>query len=616
MDRGKVRRAPARRVSRRRFIAGASALAAGAAGYLAAGCGDGTARRPAPGSPAPSQPVAPVGSRGGVLRAYTFDAMVPDTLDPHLTLMGPVADVHSAIFSKLYKYDDEVAGTISADLANGMPEQPDEQTYVVHLRDGVRFHDAPQFHGRFPHITGRNLEAADVVYSIQRQMSRNSPRADRFFRQHNWSVIDDISARDRATIIIKLKRPVAPFLGFLAGRHACIIPHEAVDAASDELNDPAAMIGTGPFILESFEPRNVVKLARNPQWFARDDDPHGVGSGRPFLDAYHAFYSPQEDTFQRVWFERLAVDATSFLDPAVLDHEHKTNLADIQLEETDAGGILSSRFLLDRAPFKDDRARRAVHLAVDRRALAAIMFPPMDGRPSARLSGAVAPVASAWAMAEEDLLARPGYRSEDELRQGDVRDAKALWQAAFGDAPPELKIFFSGVPRTIPERAVGLIVRQLSETLGVSASTVVDESGYAVVASALGRNIDGATEGVVQFTFGFEDGGVDLDDWLYGQFHSGQPMNTYRLQDSTLDTMLERTRGEFDAEARREQGIDIQDYLIGKVNARLDYCAPVARRLAWGYVRNPHHAIWYGSDYRIADTWLDASHPAWGRRPA
>jgi peptide/nickel transport system substrate-binding protein len=552
-----------------------------------------------------------------VLRTYNFDAMVQDTLDPHLTMMGPVANVHSAIFSKLYKYEDEVAGTLSADLADGMPEQPDELTYVIKLRDAVRFHDAAHFRYLYPHVSGRNLDATDVVYSIERQMSRSGPKAGRFFRQHNWNVIDTVEATDRSTVTMRLKQPVAPFINFLAGRHAYVLPHEVVDRVAGEASNPLAMIGTGPFMLEAFEPQRAVRLVRNPQWFARDDDPHGVGTDRPFLDAYHAFYSPQEDTFQRIWFERLAVDSTSFLDPAVLDHEHKTNLADIQLEETDAGGFLASRLLLDRAPFKDDRARRAVHLAFDRTALADLMFPAVEGRPSARLAAAVAPVMDRWAVPEDELLTHPGYRTDPALRAEDMREARQLWQAAVGEGDDTpLRIFLSGVPKTIAERAPLFIHRQLTDVLGAKVETIVDASGYAVIASALGRNIDGATEGVVHFTFGFEDGGVDLDDWLYGQFHSGQPMNTHRLHDSTLDAMLEKTRAEFDYEARRAQGLDIQEYLLGKVNARLEFCAPVARRLSWGYVRNPHHPIWYGSDYKLANTWLDTSHPAWGRRTA
>jgi hypothetical protein len=31
---------------------------------------------------------------------------------------------------------------------------------------------------------------------------------------------------------------------------------------------------------------------------------------------------------------------------------------------------------------------------------------------------------------------------------------------------------------------------------------------------------------VTPFTFAFEDGGVDIDDWLYPHYSSGQAMNS------------------------------------------------------------------------------------------
>jgi hypothetical protein len=58
----------------------------------------------------------------------------------------------------------------------------------------------------------------------------------------------------------------------------------------------------------------------------------------------------------------------------------------------------------------------------------------------------------------------------------------------------------------------------------------------------------------------------------------------------------------------------VQDYLVANVNARLEYAAPVDRRLTWGYVKNSHHPIAAGSNYHLADTWLDSSHPAWAGR--
>ena len=602
-----------RRLSRRRFVAASGAAAAGAAAALAVGCGEGEKPAPATLSPVPSAtPARIIATRGGILRTYNFDAQAPETLDPHTVRGGPVANMHSAVFSKLLRYSDERAGTIVPDLAEALPEQPDELTYVFKLRNGVTFHDAPRLREAFPSVAGRALVAGDVRYSIERQIAKSRSQPSRFPRQSEFGVIDRVIATDDRTITLKLTSPVAPFLSFIAGRHAFIIPEGAVDPLSGEANRDVAMIGTGPFVLESFEPRFAVKLRRNPDWFARDDDAAGAGLGRPFLEGYDAFFTPQEDTFQRAAFERGSIDSASFLDPMALDRARTTNLADIFLEEGDAGGLLASRLLLDRPPFNDDRVRRAIHLAIDRVALVALMYPPMDGRPSARLSGPIAPGMERWALAEDDLLKRPGYA---EGRAAAVAEAKQLWAAALGNAPiTELRVLFAGVPRTIPEIAVAAVQRQLSETLGVAVVPQIDPSGDALIAAGLRLNIEGAAAGSVAFTFGFEDGGVDLDDWVYGQFRSGAPGNTFRLQDATLDALLDRQRAEFDEDARRKLGLDIQGYLLANVNARLEYLAPVSRRLSWGYVRNPHFPIWYGSDYRLADTWLDTSHPAWVRR--
>jgi len=609
---GRVLAAP--RTTRRRFLAGAAVAGAGAAAWVSGGCGEGKGRGGASPATATMAASTPVASRGGTLRVFNFDAIVADSLDPHLTQMGPIANVHAAVFSRVLRYDDPRAGTLAPDLADGMPEQPDETTYIIRLRQGAPFHDTPKHRFAYGGVAGRALQASDVKFSIERQASKASGR--HYSRQADWSAVDRIDAVDATTVRIVLKAPVAPFLNFLAGRHAFVIAEETT-RGTGEIASEIALIGTGPFMLDSLEAGTAVKLRRNPSWFARDDAAERVGGGRPFLDGYDAYLSPQEDEFQRVAFERRSIDATSFADPATADAARKTNLGDITMQESDAGAFYATRMLVDRAPFNDDRVRRALHLAIDRDALAKLMFPDVDGRASARLSGPVAPGMGRWAIADDDLLRRPGYRAAASQRDEDIATAKQLWAAAMGDAPiGPVAAFFGGAPRAVSEQAAPALQRQLKETLGVALAPVVDSSGYAVLASALGRNIDAVTEGVTAFTFALEDGGVDLDDWLYLPFRSGQPGNTYRLQDQQLDALLDKSRAEFDYDARRQIGLDVQDYLLAKVNARLEYFAPVERRLVWGYVRNRRQGLWYGDDEGLSDTWLDTSHAAWRGRSA
>ncbi len=596
------------RITRRSFLLGSVAVAAAGggaaiAGYVRSRGGDGHA--------ATEPALLRATSRGGTLRTFNLDATIEDTLDPHLTQMGPVQNMHAAVFSKLLQYEDEAAGTIVPDLCSAMPEQPDQLTYIIRLRGDATFHDTPVSRLAHPSAAGRVLDADDASYSFERQMNASSPQRRRFFRASNWSAIDTISVQDKQTLVIKMKSPVAPFISLLAGRHSFIIPREIVDTG-DEAKRDIDMVGSGPFILDAWQSGKLMRLVRNPTWFAANDRADEQGGSRPYLDAYEANYSPQEDVFLQVVFDHKRVDSTEFTDVAALDQERQSNLSDIVLEQADATGILASRLLLDRPPLKDDRVRLALHLAIDRHAMIDALYPPMAEQASARISGPIAP-ASRWAISASDLAKRPGYRTGSE-RDQDVKNAKQLWAAALGDAGADLHIAFAGVPRIIPDHAVGVLQHQLQDVLGVRVTTSTDPSGYALIASGLRRNLEAASEGVVPFTFGFEDGGVDLDEWVYPAFRSGAPDNTYRVQDATLDAMLDKQRQEFDATARRAQGVAIQAYLLANVNARLEYLAPVRRLVTWGYVRNSLMAPWYGSTYQLADTWLDTAHPLWAER--
>ena len=613
-DRGRQARTPRtttidRRLTRRRFLA-ASAATAGGAAIVAAGCGDGK-RQATPVTPEASPTLVPgTAVRGGILRTYNFDALPPETFDPHVVSGGPIVNVHSAIFSKLLRYADERTGEIAPDLVESLPEQPDELTYVFKLRDGVTFHDTPQVRAAFAPLAGRTLTSADVRYGIERQAAEAKGPGARFGRTSQCTVIDRIETPDDLTVRVRLKTPVAPFMAFLASRQAFIVPPEVIDAGSGEVSGPSAMIGSGPFVLESFEHGVAVKLRRNSNWFAQADV---AGAPRPYLDGYDAFLSPQQDAFQREAFDGRAVDATEFLDPNVFNHARATNLSDIVVEEADAGCSVATRLLVDRPPFNDARVRRALHLAIDRRALATLVYPPVGGEASARVTGPIAPGSTSWSLTNEDLTRLPGY-AED--RTAALAEAKQLWAAATGDLPvTEIRAVVSGVPRTFAEVALPALQRQLREVLGVEVTAQVDPSGGALIAAALRRNREGASEGTIGFTFAIEDGGVDLDDWVYGAV--SQRRARQYLPHAGRDARFDAGRAAWRVRCGGAAGAGPRHPGVpaGERERAHRLRVAVRRRLAWGYARNYRLPMWQGSDFDLADTWLDTSHAAWMGRP-
>ena len=264
-----------RRLSRRRLLTGAAGMGAGLAAASLVGCGGGGEEGPSPspgaspvGSPAatpttgapgsvlhrwgegPPPALEPATSRGGIQRWFGFEPLPLDTFDPHQTQFGPTAGPHSVIFSKVLKYWDAYNGVMEPDLAEAIPETPDNLTYVVKIRPGVRFQNTEKMRQQFPQVAGRELTAEDVKYSIERQMNKASPRSALYYRANQWETIDRIELVDPLTLRITTKRPTAPFMHYLADTHNFIIAKELVDPDKDDMNSQDKMIGTGPFILE------------------------------------------------------------------------------------------------------------------------------------------------------------------------------------------------------------------------------------------------------------------------------------------------------------------------------------------------------------------------------
>ena len=137
----------------------------------------------------------------------------------------------------------------------------DGKVYTFALRKGVKFHNKPP-------VNGREVTAEDVKYSLERFMAK-SGFATRF------EPVSAIDVVDKHTVRITLKEPYAPFLNHLANPSFCVIlPREAEEKFKD-FNHPDAVIGTGPFVLKSYEKGVRVVFERNPDYFMK---------GMPYLD--------------------------------------------------------------------------------------------------------------------------------------------------------------------------------------------------------------------------------------------------------------------------------------------------------------------------------------------
>jgi ABC-type transport system substrate-binding protein len=215
-----------------------------------------------------------------------------------------------------------------------------------------------------------------------------------------------------------------------------------------------------------------------------------------------------------------------------------------------------------------------------------------------------------WCLPIDELTRRPGYRFERAQREEDLADALRMWEAAGGPDIGPVKAIYTAVPAPV-KTYWPQVERDVKEVLGLELKSHMDPTGYTEIVQCL---LERRAECL--FGMAYDNGWIDLDDWLYPYFHSTGPKNSFGLSDPEVDRLLDAQRAEFDTEKRRQLGYDIQRYLLDKVLARLDWVSQITRTTNWNYTRNGRSMIWFGNMFHLASYWLDANDAAFQGRPS
>ncbi|AVO36913.1 ABC transporter substrate-binding protein [Pukyongiella litopenaei] len=306
-------------------------------------------------------PAAAQGSPGGTLRLLAKAAA--GTIDPHINYTLQYFQINYMLYDGLVtfrKAGDETGFDVVADLAEALPEpENDGRTYTFKLRDGIKFSD------------GSDLTAADVLASFQRIFKVSGPTAGTFYNGivgadaciaapadctlDGGVVIDEAAG----TVTINLTAPDGEFLQKIAIPHAAILPAET--PIKDMGTDPVP--GSGPYMIESYNPNERLKMVRNPhfeEWSA-EAQPAGF---------------PDEIDYDFGLTEEAAVTAIQngqadwMFDPPPPDR-----LAEIGTKYADQAFVhpLTAMWYApmntNLAPFDDVRVRQAVNYAIDRSAI-------------------------------------------------------------------------------------------------------------------------------------------------------------------------------------------------------------------------------------------------------
>lgn len=251
--------------------------------------------------------------------------------DPMITSAALTIAANWHTLEGLTEMDPATLETYNA-LAASDPEQVDETTYTVTLREGAVFHD------------GSPVTTEDVVFSFERVLDEANASLYRQF----IPFIESVEATDDTTVTFKLAYPVGVFAQRLSV--VKIVPQAVVEA--DAAAFDALPTGTGPYKLTDGGAGGTVTFERFDDYTGPRPARAAAMNWQVLPDATARVNALSSQTVQ-------AIDSVPYLDVETLSSQGTT------VESVQGFGLLFMMFNQAQAPFDDVRNRQALLYGID-----------------------------------------------------------------------------------------------------------------------------------------------------------------------------------------------------------------------------------------------------------
>ena len=200
---------------------------------------------------------------GGTLKHYSnadidhFDATISATSQTVALSSEPFYPRMTGLNTG--EYPKEADGSSKPETAESWEISPDHLTITFKIRQGMKWDARPP-------TSGRVLDTQDIMFSWTK-----------FQKLNNASLalsanIDNMSAPDANTIVVKMKAPDASIMPLFSGRDSFYIEPREADGGFDPKKD---VRGHGPWILAEYVPSSHFTYNRNPDYFLK---------GQPYPD--------------------------------------------------------------------------------------------------------------------------------------------------------------------------------------------------------------------------------------------------------------------------------------------------------------------------------------------
>jgi peptide/nickel transport system substrate-binding protein len=510
-------------------------------------------------SPAPAQ------KTGGILKATDFDS--PASMSPLEEATVAVAVPATAVFNNLVMFDQHVAQnsvqSIVPELAAGWAWSEDGHSLTMSLQHGVTWHD------------GRPFTAADVRCTWDLLTGKGADKLRLNPRKSWYRNLEEVTTNGDYEVTFHLKRPQPSFLVLLAAGWSVVYPCHV--PAAQMRQHP---IGTGPFSFVEFKPKEVIRLARNPNYWK---------PGRPYLDGIEWQIIPNVSTRTMAFIARTVDLAWPYSISMPLLKDVQAQAPSAVCQPSPVNGARTVLINSTAPPFDNPLLRRAIAQTLDRRAFVDIlgngqgyvgahMLPPPEG---------------IWGMPRELLQTLPGY--DPDIAKSRTAARAIMQQLGYG---PDKRLATKVSTRNLPafkDPAV-IVTDQLKEIYIDGELDIVDtpnwypklvRKDYTIGAGISENSLD------------------DPDQQFYENFACGSDRNYTGYCNPKVETLIERQSQESDIEKRKR--------LVWEIERRL---AEDGTRPAIFHPRS--NSCWYPqvkgltimvnsiyNGWRMEDVWLD-----------
>ena len=290
------------------------------------------------------------------------------SLDPAFAKNQSIMWAIHQLYNTLIEVDSNMQ--LKPSLASSWEFTDSNKTITFHIRNDVFFQDD----ACFTNNKGRRLVAADVAYSFDRIIDKNTASPGSWIFNNRVAENNPFTAINDSTFQIKLIAPFQPILGILSMQYCSIIPHEAVEKYGNDFRRHP--VGTGPFAFVAWEEGQAMVLKKNDHYFEKDS----YGKSLPYIDGIKInFYDSKATEFLE--FQQGRLDFINDIDPSFKD-EILTKTGNLKVEWKDKielqkhsylniefFGILTdtNNILVKYSPLKLLKIRQAINYGIDKK---------------------------------------------------------------------------------------------------------------------------------------------------------------------------------------------------------------------------------------------------------